>query len=154
MFRTIRLKPLAISVGIALLAGAVGALLGGDMSTDGIASPWFMPPSWAFPVAWTILFALMGTAAYLIFDSRHPERREALRVYGVQLAVNTLWSLLFFRLHLFLLSFLWILLLIVLVCVTVWRFYRIDKKAAYLLIPYLLWLSFAALLAFAVYRLN
>lgn len=154
MFRTIRLKPLAISVGVALLAGAFGALLGGDMSTDGIVSPWFMPPSWVFPVAWTVLFALMGTAAYLVFDSRHPERREALRVYGVQLAVNTLWSLLFFRLHLFLLSFLWILLLIVLVCITVRRFYRIDKKAASLLIPYLLWLSFAALLAFAVYRLN
>ena len=154
MFQTIRLKPLALSIGLALLAGALGALLGGGMNLDGIQSPWFMPPPIVFPIAWTILYVLMGTAAYLIYDSGHPQKKEALQVYALQLVVNSLWSLFFFRLHWFLFSFLWILFLIVLVCLTIYQFYAIEKKAAYLMLPYLIWLLFAALLAFSVYRLN
>ncbi len=154
MFQTIRLKPLVVSVGIALLAGVVGALLGGEMQMDGIVSPWFMPPPVVFPIVWTILFVLMGIAAYLVYDSGHSQRKDALQVYGLQLVVNCLWSLFFFRLHWFLFSFLWILFLIALVCLTMYQFYRVEKKAAYLMLPYLIWLLFAAILAFSVYRLN
>lgn len=154
MFQTIRLKPLAVSIGIALLAGALGALLGGGNNLDGITSPWFMPPPVVFPIVWTILYVLMGIAAYLVYDSGSPQRKEALQVYALQLVVNSLWSLFFFRLHWFLFSFLWILFLIVLVCITIYQFNQVEKKAGYLLLPYLIWLLFAAILAFAVYRLN
>lgn len=154
MFQTIRLKPLALSIGIALLAGALGALLGGGNNLEGIASPWFMPPPVVFPIVWSILYVLMGISAYLVYDSGNPQKREALQVYTLQLIVNSLWSLFFFRMHWFLFSFLWILFLIVLVCFTIYQFNQIDKKAGYLLLPYLIWLLFAAILAFSVYRMN
>jgi tryptophan-rich sensory protein len=151
----INLKKLIISIFIPLAAGGLGFLLGGKPEIyNAIVKPSFSPPGWVFPVAWTILYILMGISFYIVYNSDSIYRKRAIIVYFIQLTVNMLWSLLFFRLHLYLISALWIVLLILLVAYMVYLFFKINKKAGYLQIPYLLWLTFACVLNFAVYFLN
>ena len=103
-------------------------------------------------MVWTILYALMGVAAYLIYSAEADaeRKRTALTFYVVQLAVNFLWSIVFFRFQLFWLSVAVILLLDVLVALTILRFRPISKAAAYLLLPYLAWILFATYLNIGV----
>lgn len=149
---------LVISILIPLLVGGTAARL----TADGfglyqtLVMPPLAPPAWVFPVVWTVLYILMGIAAWLVVRSKAPaeQKRQALTVYGVQLAVNFVWPLLFFRAQAYLTAFWWLVLLIVAVAVTIWDFARIDHRAAILLAPYLLWLGFAGYLNLAVYLLN
>lgn len=141
-----------LSILITLLVGLIAGFL--TMNSMGIYStinrPPLSPPSWLFPVVWTILYTLMGisVARYIIKTNIVP------RIYVLQLIVNFLWPFIFFNLEAYLLSFIWLLLLIVLAILMIVEFYRVDKLAGILQIPYLIWLLFAAYLNFAIYLLN
>lgn len=154
-----KIKPYVISVVIALGVGALSALLTrGNMDIyDRIQTPPFAPPGIVFPIVWTILYTLMGISSAIIYIKGRYENipvYNALKTYAIQLAVNFFWSIIFFNLEAFLFAFLWILLLWVLIIVMIVKFYQINKTAAYLQIPYLLWVTFAAYLNFAIFLLN
>lgn len=149
----INIKKLAISILIPLGLGFIVGLLSG--SSDGykdIIQPSFAPPGWLFPVVWSILYILMGISDYLIKDNLNTN--SSLKIYKIQLVVNLVWSFIFFKFKLFLLSFLWIILLIFLVVNMIKKYISINKTSAYLQIPYLLWIIFAAILNFSIYLLN
>lgn len=140
---------------------AVG-LFSGLLSRKGIdlyniyaAKPSLAPPSFVFPVVWSILFALMGIGAARISMSAPSARRSrALSVFFLQLGANVLWSVLFFNLQAYGAAFGWILLLWALILWMILLFRKIDPPAALLQLPYLLWVTFAAYLNFMVWRLN
>ena len=136
-----------------VLAG-IGTLLGGGFDIDSLNKPPLAPPAWLFPIVWSILYTLMAVAAYLVFMTNDLDRGSALRVYLLQVIVNALWPLLFFRLEWRLFAFVWLLFLIFLVVVTMVRFYRISRTAFWLLVPYLAWLLFAGYLNLGFYLLN
>ncbi len=151
-------KKLAVCVGIPLLVGAVSSLLTkGEMeSFSKLNQPALSPPGWLFPVVWTILYVLMGVASYLVDVSGAQEdvKGRSLLLYGVQLFFNFWWSLFFFKWHFFLFSFLWLLGLWFLILLNIKSFLRISKIAGRLLIPYLLWVTFAAYLNWGIFLLN
>ncbi len=153
--RSIDWKALLFFVIYTFVIGAgLGTLLGGNLSFDGLEKPPLAPPAWLFPVAWTILYALMSLAAYLVYVSGDIDRGPALRLYLLQVIVNGLWPLFFFRLEWRLFAFFWLLLLLSLVVLTAIRFCPISKTAFWLMVPYILWLLFAAYLNFSLYVLN
>ena len=122
---------------------------------DALAKPAFMPPAWAFPVAWTILYVCLGLALAMILHAHGARGRAgALAVFLVQLALNYAWSPVFFGLHLIWPAFAIIAAMIVLTLVSALLFLRIRKAAALLLLPYLGWLCFAAALNGEIGRLN
>lgn len=157
MFANIKPKPLFISLLISLGTGALSSLLTPNVSEQyrTLYKPPLAPPGWLFPIVWTILFILMGVAAYLVYISDSPDKNTALRLYLIQLVVNVGWSFIFFQLNAYLLAFTWLLLLFFLVYLTAKEFYKINKTAGYLMIPYLLWIIYAGYinLAIAVYYL-
>ncbi len=116
--------------------------------------PPFSPPAILFPIVWTLLYLLMGYSSYLIFLSPSAKKNAALSVYFLQLLCNFFWPLLFFNLQAYLTSFLWLVTLFLLVCYLCILFYEISHPAAYLLIPYVLWLVYAGYLNFGVYLFN
>ncbi len=120
---------------------------------ESINKPALAPPGWLFPVVWTILYILMGIASYLVITSGKPDA-GALTVYGIQLAFNLFWSIIFFNLKRYLFAFVWLVLLWLLILKTVLLFYQISKPAGYLMLPYLLWVTFAGYLNFSIYLLN
>lgn len=154
----IKWKKLILLTALPLAVGALAAILtrGGMENFESMRKPLLSPPSWLFPVVWTILYALMGIASYLVCGSRaSPARkRRALTVYGIQLAVNFFWPLLFFGLEAYLLVFVWLVLLWLLILLTMVMFSYISEAAGKLLVPYLLWVSFAGYLNLGVYLLN
>lgn len=121
-----------------------------------LPKPSFNPPSWVFGPVWTILFLMMAVAAYLIWKKgwKHREVRVALYVFIGQLALNLLWSVLFFGLHSPLAALYEIIILWLAILLTILVFYKISKPAAYLLIPYILWVTFAAVLNFAIWNIS
>ena len=151
-------RSLIVCLVIPLAVGGASALLsgGGMREFDQMNKPPLSPPGWLFPVVWTILYLLMGFASWLVLISDQPKAqiKSALKVYGLQLAVNFFWSIIFFSLQRYLLAFFWLLLLWVLIIVTMVRFYRIRELAGELLLPYFLWVTFAGYLNFAIYLLN
>lgn len=111
-------------------------------------------PSIIFPIVWSILYLIMSVSAYMIDESNDTNKDDALKVYFIQLIVNSLWTLIFFGLKLYTIGYLWILLLIALVIVMIIKFYKIKKIAGLINIPYLLWLFFAFYLNFTIAILN
>lgn len=151
--KTIDLRKLILYIGGTLVAAGISALLG-NPNFDGLVKPPLTPPQWVFPVVWTILYLLMGYAAYRVSQSTDGNKSGALRTYWIQLAVNVLWPFFFFRLEWRLFAFFWLMLLIVLIARTVTQFRPIDKVAAWLLYPYLAWCAFASYLNLAFYLVN
>lgn len=151
-------KLLAKSIALPLLVGAVSGLLSrmAMQEFEVLNQPPLSPPGWLFPVVWTILYVLMGISAYLIktSDADEQEKADALTLYYYQLLVNFLWPVFFFNFGWYLFAFVWLILLWVLVILMIRRFDKINKVAAYLNLPYLLWLTFAAYLNFAIWWLN
>ena len=148
-----------ISVAISLGVGIVSALLTrGNMNIyEEVSTPPLSPPSFLFPVVWTVLFVLMGISAAMVLTthiSPLARRREALYVYGVSLFFNFFWSIIFFNLRAFLIAFVWLLVLLALIILTIVKYYRINKTAAYLQIPYAVWVTFAGYLNFGIWILN
>ncbi len=144
---------LLISVGIGQLSGFITRDYSKSFS-EKFSQSALTPPDWLFPIVWTILFALMGVGAAIVFKSQDNSRGYALTVYGVQLIFNFFWSILFFIGNIFQASFVWIAILILLVFSMIIMFYRISKPAGYMQIPYLLWLIFACYLNYVVCVLN
>lgn len=150
--KTINWKSLLVSLAISLGAGILGNIVGGNRNGqyEQLYQPPLAPPGWVFPIVWTILFILMGIAAYLIYESDSPEKKEALGIYAAQLIANIGWSLIFFGLDAYLLAFAWILLLWYLIFLTWQSFRKINKTAGWLLVPYLAWVTFATYLNLAI----
>lgn len=151
-------KPYVLWIG---LAEAVG-LLAGLFSMDGIRiynetvnQPALSPPAIVFPVVWTILYALMGIGAARVAQTvPSPQRTRALNLFIIQLIINFFWTLLFFNAQAFGFAFFWLILLWVLVLLMTVAFWKVDQPAAWLQLPYLIWLTFAAYLNGAVWLLN
>jgi tryptophan-rich sensory protein len=150
------IKAFIISVLIPLAVGGLSALLSRDgmMSFDIVQKPPLTPPAILFPIAWTILYVLMGIASYFVFTSDSPLKESALRVYGIQLVFNFFWSIIFFNMQRYTFAFVWLLILWLLIILTTVLFYRIKKTAGYLFIPYLVWVTFAAYLNLGIAILN
>lgn len=144
-------KPYIISVLIALGVGGFSALLTMDNMNvfDEIVKPMLTPPGIVFPIVWTILFTLMGISAARVYI-----KGGNLLFYVIQLVFNFIWSLLFFNGRMFFLSFVWILFLWLFIILMIVSFYKTDKLAAFLQIPYSLWVAFASWLNFAIFMLN
>jgi benzodiazapine receptor len=120
-----------------------------------LVKPSFNPPNWIFGPVWTTLYILMGYSSYRIFQSPKGDlRNQALTIYGLQLIFNFFWSILFFKFHLLGIALVEILILLTLLIVMFIRFKQIDKTAAFLNIPYLLWVSFASILNASIWYLN
>lgn len=119
--------------------------------------PSLSPPGWLFPIVWTILYVLMGIASYLVLVSNNKNQnvlKKALKTYGIQLIFNFFWSIWFFNLNLYFFSFLWLIILWILISITILLFYKISKLSAYLLLPYILWVTFAVYLNLGIAILN
>ena len=155
----IKLKPFIANIIIPLAVGGFSAFLtrgNMDLYSD-INAPPLAPPAWIFPIVWTILYILMGISSALIYtnkNAKYDDKKSALYTYGISLVFNFFWSIIFFNLRAFLLSFVWILGLLFLIVLTIVKYNKIDKRAARLQIPYLLWVTFAAYLNFAIWLLN
>jgi len=169
---------LAFSILLAQSAGLVGSFATRpniDAWYRAIEKPEFTPPDWVFPVVWPTLYLLMGIAAWLVYRTpeqksrefwgegasyesmflpKRPSRRTALGLYGVHLIFNVLWSFLFFSFQMPGLAFAEILVLLALIVLTTRLFYRIRPSAGYLMIPYILWVSYATVLNGSIWWLN
>lgn len=152
----IKLKSLILNILLSVGTGLLSSFLTGNFSAlyQDVNRPALAPPAWLFPAVWSVLYVLMGISAYIIGESNSDMKTSALTVYYLQLFVNFLWSPLFFVFKWYWFSFFWLLLLWVLVLVMIIRFSKINKVAAYLQIPYLIWLTFAAYLNLSVALLN
>lgn len=148
-------KTLVICIAIPLAVGIVSALLtrGGMMTFAELNKPALSPPAWLFPVVWTILYVLMGIASYLVVTSKKPNG-AALITYGLQLVFNFFWSIIFFNMQAYLFAFVWLVILWILILKTTVKFFKIDETAGILMIPYLLWVTFAGYLNLSIYLLN
>lgn len=139
------------------LTGLLGGLFSGTTGETytSIIKPPLSPPGWLFGIVWPVLYLLMGIAAYIIYQApQSSEQKKAIVVFWVQLFVNFLWPIIFFRFEWYWVSVAVILLLDALVFLTAGWFYKINKAAGYLMIPYLLWLLFATYLNIGVAVLN
>ena len=153
----IRWKALVIAVLIPLAGGALSGYLSrsGTELYAAMQQPPLSPPGWVFPVVWTVLYTLMGLASYFIWVRREdPRVPTALRLYAAQLGFNLLWPVFFFRFGLYPFAFFWLVSLWLLILVTLCLFARLSRPAGLLLLPYLLWVSFAAYLNLGVWLLN
>ncbi len=150
---------LIIAVIVSELAGIIGSLFTfSEIPTwyATLAKPALNPPSWIFGPVWTTLYALMGIAAFLIWKKGldRNDVRKALAVFGLQLALNTFWSIIFFGLHSPAWAFVNIISLWLAIAWTMILFYKISKPAMWLLAPYILWVSFASYLNYSIWILN
>lgn len=152
-------KIFGISILIPLAIGGLSALLslnGMDIYSD-VKMPPLTPPSWLFPVVWGILYVLMGISSALVwkFQSRNQQKAaDGLLFYAASLIFNFFWSIIFFNLRWFLFAFLWLAVLLFLIIRTVLAYRYVSPLAAKLQIPYILWVTFAGYLTFAIWLIN
>jgi translocator protein len=152
-----RLIALLISLALPFAAGLIGSLATGpaiDTWYATLTKPSFSPPNWIFGPVWTILYLLMGIALYRIISKVGNWQHGAVKLFLIHLALNAFWSIAFFGLNNPLLGLLVIVVLLVIIAIIIKQFYKLDKLAAYLLIPYLAWVAFATMLNFAIWQLN
>lgn len=154
-----RIKKLIFSIFICLFAGFIGSFFTSPAIPTWYATlqkPSFTPPNWIFFPVWTSLFIMMGISLFLVWQKGREDQKvkTALYVFAVQLVLNALWSAAFFGLRSPLAGLLEIIILWILILATILSFMKISRTAAYLLIPYILWVSFAAILNFSIWRLN
>ena len=154
----IKWKQLIIAIIIPLAVGGISAFLTmkGMDNFDVINKPPLSPPKILFPVVWTILYIMMGLASYLVYNSKSVSRQttSALFFYGLQLIFNFFWSIIFFNLQMYLTAFIWLIIMIALIVITIVKFYNINKLSGLLMLPYLIWCIFAAYLNFGIYLLK
>jgi translocator protein len=148
---------LLFAILICLLAGFIGSIF--TMSSimswySRLEKPYFNPPNYVFGPVWTVLYILMGIALYLVWAKKDADKQAANIAFFTQLTLNVIWSILFFGMQSPLFAFLEIILLWTAIVATIVEFYRISKAAAVLMMPYLLWVSFAAVLNLSIYLLN
>lgn len=155
----IRIITLIISILIPLLIGGLTTLIIPNIQSiyGGLSKPFFAPPAIIFPIVWTLLYILMGIASYKVYILKYEniDVSSAIFVYGIQLLLNFLWTIIFFGFRLYGIAFLDLILLIFFVILTIKRFYtKGGIKVAVLLLPYLIWLIYAAVLNFFIWMLN
>lgn len=136
-----------------ILGGIVGFIISGFIDYNSLVKPVLAPPSILFPIAWTIIYILMGTS-YGILKSKDLNDASTKQIYYLQLFVNLLWPIAFFVLKWRLFAFIWIILLDILVIIMIINFYKRNKLSGWLQIPYLLWILFASYLNISIYLLN
>jgi len=144
---------LVISLAVCQLAGGIGSIFTSSSVKTWyltINKPSFNPPNWVFAPVWIILFLLMGISLFLVWK----KGKKGLPIFFIQLFFNILWSVMFFGLKSPLLGFVVIIVLWILILLTIIKFFRISKTAGWLLIPYILWVSFASILNLAILTLN
>lgn len=145
---------------VSILIPIIGGFLSGIVSLGGIRDfnllekPTLSPPGFLFPIVWTILYFLMGVSSYLIYIEQDYHSSCCLKIYAINLFLNFLWTPIFFGLELRLFAFIWILVLDLVIVYMIMCFYKVNKKAAYLQIPYLIWSLFATYLNLSIYLLN
>lgn len=152
-----RLASLALCIGLCVAVGALGGWVTATSVTTwypGLNKPSFTPPDWVFGPVWTALYVLMGIAAWRVVWAGSGLVRQALALFALQLAINLLWSVVFFGLQKIGAAVAVILLLEAAIVATIVAFRRIDGPAAALLLPYALWVAFATVLNIAIWRLN
>ena len=150
---------LIASIGMPIIAGAIGSAFtftGIDSWYSGINKPSFNPPNWIFGPVWTALYLIMGISAWLVLRKYGEDQqvKTALFVFGIQLILNGLWSPFFFGFKSTLSGMIIIVALIIMIIKTMIVFMKISKTAAFLLLPYILWVSFASILNFFLWKLN
>ena len=141
----------AVTLGLGALSGYVTS--DSQMQYEAMYQPPLAPPAWVFPVVWTLLYVFMSVAAWLVWKAEKPlnaAQQRGLEVYVLQLLVNVTWPIFFFRMEAYWQAFLWLCLLWVLIVVMMIRFSRVDRRASWLLVPYLLWVSFAGYLNLSI----
>lgn len=148
-----KLKPLFYLFFPLLIGGIVGFIISPHIDYNVLNKPPLAPPSILFPIAWSIIYLLMGIS-YFILKKRNQDTEQISKIYYTQLFVNALWSIFFFFLKWRFFSILWIILLDILVILMIRSFYQKEKVSAYLNIPYLLWILFATYLTIGIYVLN
>jgi benzodiazapine receptor len=145
------------SILLCLSAGFLGSIFTAPSIPTWYAAlnkPAFNPPSWIFAPVWTFLYILMGISLYLILISKKKNKKLAIKLFLAQLILNSLWSILFFGAHSLFLAFLEIILLWLTIIAAIYEFRKIEPNAAWLLIPYLIWVTFASYLNFTIWQLN
>lgn len=149
-------KKLAVFLALPLGVGALAGLLAKNRMSfyKALSLPSMAPPGWLFSIVWTLLYILMGFSSYLIAESPYPGKKEAMKSYGIQLFFNFIWSLVFFKLHKYLLAFVLLLILWYFIVKMIASFWTVNPIAAILQIPYLLWVTFAGYLNLAIVFLN
>ncbi len=151
-------KTLLISIAVPLGVGGISALITmGAMENFGeLSKPPLSPPAILFPIVWTVLYLLMGIASYLVLRGGGSEEDtvRALALYGTQLFFNFFWSIIFFNLEWYGIAFLWLLIMFVLIVAAAVKFFKINKWAGILMLPYCLWVAFAGYLNLAIAFLN
>jgi tryptophan-rich sensory protein len=149
---------LVLSLGVCQVAALIGTVFTVSSIPDWYAAlnkPFFNPPDWLFAPAWTILYILMGLALYLIWRApKVKHTNEALMLFGAQLTFNVIWSIVFFGFKSIMGGVLSIIILLLLILLTIFQFYKVDKNAAYLMMPYLLWVGFATILNVSILLMN
>lgn len=145
-------KNLLISVAVSLSVGIMSALLSmsGMRAYADMYKPPLSPPGWVFPIVWTILYVLMGIAAFLVFQSVGEDKKLALTLYVIQLFLNFGWSIIFFDLKAYFFAFAWLLFLWLFIYLTMKQFRQLNKTAGILMLPYLAWVAFAGYLNLAI----
>lgn len=149
-------KTYIVSIAAALAVGGLSAFFTrGNMDIyKNIVKPPLAPPSFLFPLVWSVLYVLMGISSAAIYLSGRPNKRAALLTYAVSLAVNFFWSIIFFNMQAYTFAFIWLLLLLILIIYTIKQYKKINAAAAYLQIPYLAWVTFAGYLNLMIAILN
>lgn len=149
-------KSLITNIAIPLLVGGISALItgGGFKDYSNVARPALSPPAILFPIVWTLLYILMGISAYIVWERDTTKARLPIAIYAIQLFLNFMWPIFFFSFKAYLFSFIWLLLLWAFVLAMIIVFYKVNRLAGILQIPYLLWLTFAAYLNLGVFLLN
>ncbi|MBN1385797.1 tryptophan-rich sensory protein [Candidatus Woesearchaeota archaeon] len=150
---------LIISLVVCQLAGIIGSIFTSSSIPTwyaAIKKPAFNPPNWIFGPVWITLFVMMGISLYLIWNLGLSTKaaKIAIIIFGIQLVLNTLWSILFFGLQSPFYAFIEIIILWIFILASIISFYPISRTASLLLVPYILWVSFAAVLNFYIWRLN
>ena len=153
------LKTYIIAIAIPLGVGLLSALITKDNMGlySEIETPPLSPPGWLFPIAWTILYAIMGVSSALVYMNRAlniEKTRAGLTHYAISLIVNFAWSIIFFNARAFTLAFVWLILLLYLIIRTIISYRKVSSLAAYLQIPYAVWVAFAGYLNLGIVILN
>ena len=136
-----------------IIGGVVGLIISSSMDYDVLVKPFLSPPGIVFPIVWTILYILMGIS-YAILETNNLSDDNTNSIYYFQLFFNALWPIIFFVLKWRLIAFIWIIILLILVALMIKTFYKRNKIAGLLQLPYLVWLIFASYLNIATYILN
>ncbi len=153
------IKTFIVSIAIPMAIGALSAFFTKDNMDiyEELIVPNIAPPGWLFPIVWGVLFAVMGVSSGLVYlrkDTDGPLVRRSLTNYAISLVLNFAWSIIFFNVNAFLLAFVWLLLLLYFIIRTILDYHKVSPLAAYLQIPYSLWVAFAGYLTFYIWLMN